>query len=103
MNEKKALYIKPINELHESGFKLIEVGYVNKNNGECEVVGRCSDAIHFGSSICGMNVMPKDLNIDVSPNGVINIWSYKDELEWQLPILSDAQVIVKRKEDNQWT
>ena len=97
MYERKSLYVKPINEIHDSGFKMLEVGYVN--NGECKAIGRCSDVINFG--FYEMDVMPKDLNVDVSPNGVVNIWSFNDELEWKIPILSNAQVIVKNKEDNQ--
>lgn len=97
MNERKSLYIKPINEMHDSEVKMLEVGYVN--NGEYKAIGRCYDVINFG--FYEMDVMPKDLNVDVSPNGVVNIWSFNDELEWKRPILSNAQVIVKNKENNQ--
>ena len=97
MNERKSLYVKPINEMQDSGVKMLEVGYVN--NGEYKAIGRCSDVINFG--FYEMDVMPKDLNVDVSPNGIVNIWSFNDELEWKRPILSNAQVIVKNKEDNQ--
>lgn len=87
------LYIQPLDELHDSGYKYIEVGYVV--NGKKEALGRCSDVINFG--FLGMDDMPKNLNIDVTADGIIQLWSHVDSLEWEQPILSSAKVIVKNK------
>lgn len=87
------LYIKPLDELHDSGYKYLEVGYLA--DGEYNRVTAVSDVVNFG--FYGIDAMPKDLNIDVSPSGEINLWSNNDELEWKKPIMSLAQVIVKSK------
>ena len=91
------LYFKPLKELHEngSGYRKIEIGYVNENN-EAICKGICSDVILFG--LRGDHEMPRDLNIDVDPNGRINFWSDKDYLRWRFPITSNA-IVEKAKED----
>lgn len=91
----KRLYFKPIEQLQDSGYRIIEVGYLDEF-GEKSIVGLCSDVINFG--FAGMHKMPKELNIDITPDGYINIWSDIEELEWKLPVLSNAIVVVKRKE-----
>ena len=92
----KMLYFKPTEQLHDSGYRMIEVGYLDEF-GEKSIVGLCSDVINFG--FAGMHKMPKELNIDITLEGYINIWSDTEELEWKLPVLSNAIVVViKRKE-----
>ena len=84
------LYFKPLEELHDSGYKLMEVGYIE--DGELKKVSTCSDVINFGFT--SLYDMPKDLNIDVDENGVINLWSYSSTLSWKRPVLSSAIVKV---------
>lgn len=88
------LYIKPLEELHDSGYKYLEVGYLT--DGEYNRVASVSDVVNFG--FAGMDEMPKDLGIDVSPSGEINFWSINDVLEWKKPIMSSAHVVVKSKD-----
>lgn len=85
------IYIKPLEELHDSGYKFIEVGYVTPEG--LNPIGRCSDVINFG--FASMDKMPKDLNIDISADGTINLFSFSDNLEWKLPLGSNAMVVVK--------
>ena len=93
MLDKNKLYFKPLEELHDSGYKMIEVGYFDGS--ERKPIGFCSDVINFG--FFGSQEMPKDLNIDISQDGCINFWSISDELKWQRPIMSNAMVAIKEK------
>ena len=92
MNNK--LYFRQTDEIHDSGYKIIEVGYIDESF-ERKQIGMCSDVINFG--FCNMYEMPKDLNIDISQDGCINFWSISDELKWQRPIMSNAMVVIKEK------
>lgn len=89
----KTLYFKPLinDELHDSGYTFIEIGYVE--NDIVTPIASCSDVINFG--FAGVQDMPKDLAIDVRPDGTVRLWSYNSDLEWDTPILSTAIVKVK--------
>ena len=90
MNNK--LYFRQTDEIHDSGYKIIEVGYIDEFF-ERKQIGMCSDVINFG--FCNMYEMPKELNIEIDKDGYINFWSNFEELEWRRPILSNALVVVK--------
>ncbi|AHZ10882.1 hypothetical protein WP2_10 [Lactococcus phage WP-2] len=89
----KQLYFKPLlkEELHDSGYAFIEVGEIE--NGNTKVLAQCSDVINLGM----FNDMPKDLNIDVTPEGTIRLWSHTHNLEWDKPIMSSAVITSYQK------
>jgi len=84
LKDKKAdVYFKPTRFVHESGFRCFEVGYlvIGKGNKVEDklVLSQCSDHLWM-SSFLDPNI--KDLNMDLTKDGYIRIFSHKHIFTW---------------------
>lgn len=80
-------YIQPTNGVHDSGFGMFEVGYINMKTKEKKVLGACSDHICFWSIRTIDEKMGKDdikmLNIDLLLTGEVRIFSQVQPIRWR--------------------
>ena len=67
-------YIKPTRRIHESGYRIFEVGYVNRDQKRKVIVGECSDHVALWDH--------KSLNVDLLKNGCIRFHSHLPGLHW---------------------
>ena len=83
----KQPYIKPTRYVHDSGFRIFEVGYILEmdNNNKVkrkQVLGRCSDHIYQDYMMLIGETKPFCLNLDLTKDGYIRFFSYGKELVW---------------------
>lgn len=93
---RSMLYIKPLRRKHESGFRIMEVGYIGFDSTKREVLGECSDNIHtdFKQLYSDLKI---PINMDCTMDGYIRMWgSEKHELYWKYPIMSSAEITTER-------
>ena len=70
-------YIKPTRRIHDSGYRMFEVGYcVEKKPGKFEkrIIGRCSDHIWVRSIECMGELPIESINIDLTRDGCIRFF-----------------------------
>jgi hypothetical protein len=86
LKEKKAnLYFKPTRRVHDSGWRIFEVGYCTVNKGRIEeklVLGECSDHIYTDYMVLVGEKKPFCINMDLMLDGYIRIWSRDCILTW---------------------
>ena len=72
----KTPYIKPTRRMHDSGYRIMEVGY-HDGDENITVLGECSDHV-FSEWDQKFSV-----NIDLTKKGYIRLWSREGELRWK--------------------
>lgn len=104
-------YIKPTTFVHDSKFRIFEVGYckIDKKNNKIKnkiVLGKCSDHIQISSySILG-RLLFDSVNIDLTRDGYIRFFVWDEGrtkgcfLKWDNDdfVVSSARLLVVRKE-----
>lgn len=102
----KTCYIKPTRYRHDSGYRTFEVGYVlemkDRKVEKKKVLGQYSDHIYtdFFAGIQNGGKQPFGINMDLTLDGYIRIWSHAGDLEWENGfdnIFSSAQLNLKEK------
>jgi hypothetical protein len=95
--ELKQCYIKPTRRVHDSGFRMFEVGYIlemdNKNRVKRkQVLTEYSDHIYqdYMNLVVGKNIYC--LNFDLTMDGYIRIWSYDGQVVWEDMPMSSAEL-----------
>ena len=100
---KRQLYIKPTRNKHESGFRCFEVGYILKMSDDNRVIkkqvlGRDSDHIYQDGLILIGKGKPFCLNMDLTMDGYIRLFSHGLELRWEGEMaLSSAEIVAKNR------
>lgn len=78
-------YIKPTRRKHDSGFNKFECGYLDKSEGSSPtrkyVVSDGADHIYNG--FIGLRENLPALNMDLTNNGYIRIWSNDGDIKWK--------------------
>lgn len=97
----KTPYIKPTRKVHDSGFRMFEVGYCEMKNAKVvnkRVIGLCSDHIHTDYGVLTGNE-PFPISMDLTKDGYIRFWSSQGELAW-FPedfAISSMELVLKEK------
>ena len=95
---KKQCYIKPTRHVHDSGFRTFEVGYILKITSDNKVakkkvLGERSDHIYQDFMILIKKKRPYCLNMDLTMDGYIRLFSHEGDLEWDNDMaMSSAQL-----------
>jgi len=97
----KTPYIKPTRKVHDSGFRIFEVGYCEIKNARVvnkRVIGLCSDHVHTDYSVLIGN-KPFSINMDLTKDGYIRLWSKQGELVWNMEdfAISSMELVLKEK------
>lgn len=95
--EFRTVYIKPTRFVHDSGYRMFEVGYIlemgdDKKVKRKEVLGNCSDHIFQDYMHGEHGGKYYSLNFDLTKDGYIRIWSHAGQLVWEDMPLSSAQL-----------
>lgn len=103
----KCPYIKPTRRIHDSGFRVFEVGYCEEKDGktiEKKVLGNCSDHIWIrGMEILGDKSL-ESIHMDLTKDGYIRFFIWDEgkskgcKLLWDEPCYSDAILKLVDKE-----
>lgn len=83
-------YIKPIRRIHDSGFRMFEVGYCWEQDGKFvnRVLGNCSDHIWIRGFEVLSDLPLESINIDLTREGYIRFFVHDEgkskgcELQW---------------------
>lgn len=85
-DKKASLYIKPTRMVHDSGFRVFEVGYMVLGKDlkveDKLILGQCSDHIYTDYMVMIGEVKPFSINMDLTRDGYIRIWSHGVILTW---------------------
>lgn len=97
----KTPYIKPTMKVHDSGFRIFEVGYCEIKNAKVvnkRVIGKCSDHIQTDSGVL-IGKKPFSINMDLTKDGYIRLWSKQGELVWNMEdfAISSMELVLKEK------
>jgi len=101
----KIAYIKPNKNIHDSGFRCFEVGYIleMKDNNRVtrkQVLGKYTDHINQDYGILTGEGKKYTINMDMTVDGCIRIWTHGAELEWEHDMaLSTATLVVKEERE----
>lgn len=86
MSNLRTPYIKPTRHVHDSGYRTFEVGYYtigeDKRAAKIEVIGEYSDHIFTDYMVLVGKNKPFSLNMDLTLDGYIRLWSYQGDLVW---------------------
>lgn len=91
---KKYPYIKPINKYHRTGWKLFEVGYLEKENKRAtniEKLGCCDEVVFEEKVYDGNSII--SLRMDCLANGYIRFYlsyPYGKDLCWESDFIHDT-------------
>ena len=80
-------YIKPTRRLHDSGYRVFEVGYCVVSGAKVikkKVLGSCADHIYedYSAILLGKGNVWKGINIDLTRDGYIRFFSHHYNLTW---------------------
>ena len=87
--KQKTPYIKPTRNMHDSGFRTFEVGYIlemdDKNRvTKKEILGKYSDHV-YQDYMTLIDKKPFCVNMDLTKDRCIRFFSHQGQLEWDLP------------------
>lgn len=93
-------YIKPTRRVHDSGFRIFEVGYCKIEDVRVvdkKVIGECSDHIRSSPDFLIGKGQPISINMDLTRDGYIRFWSNQGELVWSFEdmALSSMELVLK--------
>ena len=96
-------YIKPTRRVHDSGYRLFEIGYCEVEGARVarkRVLGECSDHIWVRSMGCLGDAPIESLNIDLTRDGYIRFFVHDEgrakgyHLKWQNDIALSSSILV---------
>lgn len=79
-SRKVVPYFKPTRRKHESGYRIVEIGYITVSGDRKQVIGECSDHISWMEGLTEPGRRQPSINIDVDDGGHIRIYS---GFKWQ--------------------
>lgn len=79
-------YIKPTRRVHDSGYRIFEVGYCKLGKGNRieskHIIGECSDHIYTTYDVLIGRSKSFSINIDLTKDGYIRFFSHQGDLGW---------------------
>ena len=94
MNEEEGLwfpYIKPTDNIHESGYRTFEVGYIYEDEKTKVIIGESTDHIYFDQILSNI---PR-FNVDLLHNGCIRFHNTNIGLKWDANLPISSMRIIK--------
>ena len=65
------IYILPTNRKHDSGYKIMYIVGLNREENQYYLLDTYCDVVNFGDFVKNL----KELNVDILENGIIHCWS----------------------------
>ena len=91
------LYFKPLEGKHDSGYQLLEIGYISADHTEKIVFRQIADVVHLWDVMEVGGFTGPTISMDVLDGGYIRIFP-KDpnvKMRWRSPSFSDAFIELK--------